>query len=74
MKKTTLLFLLCGSIITPLLAGCHSNGADSFANKSKEDQMKEMKGDPVVAAEMAKKYGQQGPPPQSGAAAPSAKP
>lgn len=69
MKKLTLSLLLCVSILTPLLAGCHSSGADSFASKSKDDQLKEMKGDPVVAAEMAKKYGQQGPPPQAAAAA-----
>jgi len=72
MKKLTMAFLLCVSILTPLLAGCHSSPADSFANKSKDDQMKEMKGDPVVAAEMAKKYGQQGPPP--GAAPAPSKP
>lgn len=73
MKKLTLPLLLCASILTPLLAGCHSN-ADTFANKSKDQQLKEMKGDPVVAAEMAKKYGQQGPPPQAKPAAAPTKP
>lgn len=72
MKKPILFLILCLSIATPLLAGCHSNGADSFSSKGKDEQLKEMKGDPVVAAEMAKKYGQQGPP--ASAAPPTAKP
>lgn len=62
MKKSFVSCLLCLSVAVPLLAGCHSNAADTD-NISKADQRKMMQGDPTkMPPGLAEKLAHQGPP------------
>ena len=69
MKKSVWPVLLCATLFSPLLVGCHNdNGAKDYSNASKADFEKAAQPDPAKMQEMANKYRNQGPPP--GAAQP----